>query len=290
MKKMAKIKIMVDSAADIPEEVLKKHNMGLIPMLSVFGDDAYVIGEDITTDEFYKKLETCESVPKTSLTPYAKLKEILLEESKNNDTVIYFTISSKASGQNHSANLVKEDILESDNPDADIRIIDSMTFSMIIGYDAINAAVDAEAGMSADEIIEKATKSIAKWRVLFVVSDLMYLEKGGRLRKSTAILGNLLDIKPVLTVSDGMIEVETKLRGKKKICQKICNLIEEYGDLDESAEDFIILHSDFDKAAEAEEAIKENFGDDKNVILCQLGPLIGTHTGSGIVAFVYRTK
>ncbi len=286
---MSDIKIVVDSSADLSQEILGKYNISEIPMMSVFGETSYVIGKDMSTDKFYDLLKTSGIHPTTSLTPYATMYEKLLEESKKHKTVIYFTISSKASGQNHSAHLVLDDILENGNPDADIRIVDTMSFSMLIGSGAIKAAEMAENGKSPEEIIETVTEFINKWHVLFVVNDLMYLEKGGRLRKSTAILGSLLDIKPVLTVNDGLIEAETKLRGKKKICNKICNLIHEDENFDENDGHFIILHSDDALAKEAYDTINDEFKV-KDITICKLGPLIGTHTGDGIVAFAYRTK
>ena len=285
---MSDIKIMVDSSADIPQEIIEKYNIGVIPLMSVFGEKSYVIGKELSTEKFYEKLSSGDVIPTTSLTPYATLYEMLLEESKKHETVIYFSISSKASGQNHSANLVREDILENGNPNADIRIIDTMSFSMLIGTAAINAAIEAGEGKSPDEIIEKAKSSIANWHVLFVVDDLMYLERGGRLRKSAAILGSLLDIKPVLTVNDGLIEVETKLRGKKKICKKLCDLMDENDDRDENSSEILILHTDEEKAAEMTDELEDRYNLNAKSYL--IGPLIGTHTGTGIVAVAYRTK
>ncbi len=287
---MADIKIMVDSSADLSNDILEKYGIGLIPLLSMFGEKSYVIGEDITNAEFYKKLAASETLPKTSQTPYARMFEILDGEAKAHDTVIYFTLSSFSSGQNHSATLVRQDILENSNPEADIRIIDSASFSVIIGSTAVEAATLAKSGKSADEIIAHCADYITKWHAFLLVSDLTFLEKGGRMRKTTAILGNLLDIKPVLTVNNGLIEVESKIRGKKKIYKKLCDMVHEYEGFDESSGDFMIVHSQEDMVAPMIDAVNESFDNVKSIRTAEFGPLVGTYTGNGAIALIFRTK
>ena len=107
---MADIKIMVDSGADMPDELREQYGIGLIPLLSVFGEKSYVIGRELSNEKFYDMLVNGDVHPKTSQTPYADMYDILLKESREHETVIYFTLSSLASGQNHSAQLVRDDI------------------------------------------------------------------------------------------------------------------------------------------------------------------------------------
>lgn len=287
---MTDIKIMVDSSADLTKELREEYGIGLIPLLSLFGEKSYVIEEDISNDEFYHLLNTSGILPKTSQTPYATMYDILLKESKEHETVIYFTLSSLASGQNHSAQLVRDDIIENDNPDANILIVDTKSFSVIIGKTVIEAAKLAKAGKSAEEIISFAEEYISKWHAMMLVSDLTFLEKGGRMRKSTAVLGSLLDIKPVLTITDGLIEVEAKLRGKKKLAKKLCEMVAEYDGFDESACEFIVAHSDKEAGDELIETIKDEFDTSNGIYVSEFGPLIGTNTGNGAFAIVFRIK
>lgn len=287
---MADIKIMVDSSADLTKEIREEYGIGLIPLLSLFGEKSYVIEEDISNDEFYHLLNTSGILPKTSQTPYATMYDILLKESKEHETVIYFTLSSLASGQNHSAQLVRDDIIENDNPDANILIVDTKSFSVIIGKTVIEAAKLAKAGKSAEDVISFAEEYISKWHAMMLVSDLTFLEKGGRMRKSTAVLGSLLDIKPVLTITDGLIEVEAKLRGKKKLAKKLCEMVAEYDGFDESACEFIVAHSDKEAGDELIETIKDEFDTSNGIYVSEFGPLIGTNTGNGAFAIVFRIK
>lgn len=286
---MADIKIMVDSSADLSKELREEYGIGLIPLLSLFGEKSYVIEEELSNDEFYKMLNESGILPKTSQTPYATMYDILLKESREHETVIYFTLSSLASGQNHSAQLVRDDIIENDNPDANIIIVDTKSFSVLIGRSVIEAAKYVKEGKSPQEVIDLTLEYLSKWHAMLLVSDLTFLEKGGRMRKTTAVLGSLLDIKPVLTVSDGLIEVETKLRGKKKLAKKLCELVAEYDGFDESACEFIVAHSDKEAGDEMIETVKEEFDASNGIFVAEFGPLIGTNTGNGAFAVVFRT-
>ncbi len=286
---MADIKIMVDSSADLSKELREEYGIGLIPLLSLFGEKSYVIEEELSNDEFYKMLNESGILPKTSQTPYATMYDILLKESREHETVIYFTLSSLASGQNHSAQLVRDDIIENDNPDANIIIVDTKSFSVLIGRSVIEAAKYVKEGKSPQEVVDLTLEYLSKWHAMLLVSDLTFLEKGGRMRKTTAVLGSLLDIKPVLTVSDGLIEVETKLRGKKKLAKKLCELVSEYDGFDESACEFIVAHSDKEAGDEMIETVKEEFDASNGIFVAEFGPLIGTNTGNGAFAVVFRT-
>lgn len=287
---MADIKIVVDTAADIPEELLKEHDIGILRFLSVFGETSYVTGEDITNEEFYKMLTEGDVHPTTAQTPYADMYDYLLEESKKHKTVIYFTISSKGSGQNHTAHMVVDEIKESDNPDADIRIFDTMSYSVYISSAAVYGAKLAKEGVTPEEIMEKCREHIASFEAYLLVDDLKYLQKGGRITKTTAIVGSLLDIKPVLTVRDGLIEPLEKLRGKKKVLKKLVSLIAENPNFDSEKKEFMVVHSDDEIGKEAIETLKDEFGDITVSLYSEFGPIVGTHTGPGCIGILFKLK
>ena len=151
---MGNIKIFVDTAADIKEDVAKEKGIGIIRFLSVFGEETYVTGTELSNEEFYKKLEEFGDIPKTAQTPYADLLDTLSEAAKEYDTVIYFSISSKASGQFNTANMIVNEIKE-ENPDADVRIVDTQSFSAFIARGALVAADLAAEGKSVDEFFRE---------------------------------------------------------------------------------------------------------------------------------------
>ena len=285
---MADIKLVVDTSADMPEELLKKHDIGIVRFLTVFGETSYVSGTELTNKEFYEKLVNSQTLPTTSQTPYADMYDYLLEE--RHDTVIYFTISSKGSGQNHTAHMVVDEIKEKDNPDADIRIVDSMSYSVYIASAAVHAAELAEGGADADTVIKAFYDYMKQWEVYLIVDDLKYLQKGGRITKTTAIVGALLDIKPVLTIRNGLIEPLDKLRGKKKIIKKLIALIKDNPKFDETQKEFIVIDNDSAVGEEVINSLKEEFGDITLTMYSEFGPIVGTHTGPGCFAVLFKMK
>lgn len=286
---MADIKILVDTSADMPEEIRKKYDIGIIRFLTLFGEKSYVSGVDITNEEFYGKIKNEGIMPTTSQTPYADMLDILKSESEKHDTVIYFTISSKGSGQNHTAHMVADEIKE-ENPDADIRVVDSMTYSVYIASAAVYAAQLRDEGKNADEIINGFFEYMKTWEVYLIVGDLKYLQKGGRITKTAAIVGNLLDIKPVLTIRNGLIEPLDKIRGSKKLMKKIIALMKDNPNFDEDKNEFIVIDSDKEIGNSMIEALRDEFGDIKITMYSEFGPIVGTHTGPGCLALLFKIK
>lgn len=287
---MAKYKIFVDTSADMPIELAQKNDIGIISFLSVFGEESYVTGVELTNAEFYKKLSESDKIPTTSQTPYADFYDILLKASLENDTVIYFTISSKASGQHNTACMIRDEILEGDNPNADIRIVDTLKFSAFITDVALHAKELLDSGMDVDETLSDCKKFLESYRAYILVDTLKYLEKGGRINKTSAIVGTLLDIKPVLTIKDGLIEVVEKLRGKKKVFKKLIELIKECPEFDEENPEFILVQSSEEYGQEMRELLKEEFGIDDVKYYLEIGPIVGTHIGPGTLGVVFKLK
>ena len=285
---MGTYKIFIDTGADMPEEMAKKNGFGVIRFLSVFGEKSYVTGTELSNEEFYKKLAESDAIPTTSQTPYADFCDQLKEASDNYDTVIYFVLSSNASGQYNTACMIRNEILE-ENPAADIRLFDTGTFSIYISATALYAKELLDGGMAIDEVLQKCREYIESWQCYILVDTLKYLEKGGRITKTSAIVGSLLDIKPVLTVKNGLIEPVEKLRGSKKLFKKLLGLIRENPDLDDEKCEFMVAHSNDDYGQEMKALIKEEFGVEvKNYF--ELGPIIGTHIGPGTLGVLFRLK
>lgn len=282
---MADIRIIVDTGSDIPEDIAKKYNIGVISFLTLFGEEQFVQRVDITNEEFFDRLETFDGFPTSSQTPYGDMYDFFAKECREHECVIYFALSSAASGQYQTANFVKNEILE-ENPDAKFYIVDSYKFSLYIAQTAVHAAQLAAEGKSPEEIIEDCEKYIKTWRCYLLVDTLEYLKKGGRLSKSAAFVGTLLDIKPVLTIENGLVENLDKLRGKKKLLEKLLEMIRDDPDFDEENPKFMIVQSDDEKGQKACEMLREEYGDDCIEMYGEFGPLIGTHVGRGAIAII----
>lgn len=283
------IKIYTDTSSDMPEEIREKYDIGMFRFLSVFDGKSYVTGKDIDNKQFYEMLKNSDKIPTTSQTPVADMYDELLAASKEYDTVIYITISSKGSGQYGTACMLREQILDGDNPNADIRIVDSMKYSLYLTSAAIKAAQMAQEGASADDIVAECEKEFASWDVVLLVDSLEYLEKGGRINKAAAVIGSLLDIKPVLTIRDGIIDSVAKMRGKKKLMSKLIDMALEDERYDSDKNEVMIVHSDNDKLNEMLEILKDEH-DIQPVMVSEFGPIVGTHTGPGTIALIYKIK
>jgi len=284
---MNPVRIIVDSTADVSPAAAAR--LFTVPLTIHFGEEEFIPGVNMTNEEFYKKLTSGDIFPTTAQTPQNEIYDILKEESEKHETVIYFTISSKGSGQNFTATRIAEEIME-ENPKADIRIVDTMRYSVYIASAAVYAVELIKEGIGADELIQKCEEYMQSWEAYLLVDTLKYLEKGGRINKTAAIVGTLLDIKPVLTVRDGLIESVEKLRGKKKVMKKLIELVKENPDFDEEKKEFIVIHSDENAGNELVEALKDEFDDIKLTMFSEFGPIVGTHTGPGCIAVLFRLK
>lgn len=286
---MSKVKIFVDTGADLSEKLRTEYDIDIINFLCVFDETSYVAGEELSVEEFYEKLLASDKLPTTSQTPPGVMYDKLSQAAKEYDTVIYFTLSSKASGQYNNARFNSEQIKE-ENPDADIRIVDTMNFSIFIGETAILCRKLLNDGMGVDDAIAESLKFIESHDAYVLVDDLKFLEMGGRITKTAAIVGGLLDIKPVLGIREGLVAPLEKLRGKKKMYKKLMELIRENTEFDETSDEFYIVDSNSEYGDAMIEAVKEEFGIEDVVRRYQFGPIIGTHIGNGAVGVMFKKK
>lgn len=286
---MENIKIIVDTSSDIPHDIAEKYNIGILSFLSIFGEETFISGVNLSNKEFYEKLTSSDIIPTTAQTPYGDMYDYLLTQAQNYKTVIYFTISSKGSGQYQTAYLVSNEIKE-DYPDTDIRIVDSQSFSLYIARTAVYAAELAKSGCTPEEIISKSLDFIKTWKCYLLVDTLKYLEKGGRINKTAAVVGTLLDIKPILTIHDGLVENMDKLRGKKKLVDKLIEKIQDDPEFDAENPRFLVVHSDEKRGTEACQKLEEIFGSGCVQMMSEFGSIIGTHTGPGAFAIISGIK
>lgn len=282
---MSNIKIFADSPGDIPQELIKKYNIGFLPVSLHFNDKDYRDYLDITPAEFYKELPNMDELPTTSQIRVPEFEEAFRETLNSGyDTIICFTLSQEASGTFNNANLAKKMLLE-EYPNADITIIPG-ALSYIYGRLAVEAAKLASEGAGKEEIL-KAVEALDKNSAnFFVVPTLKYLKKGGRINPTVAGIGDILNIKPILSVKDGLVAAIDKVRGSKKVIPKLMSLSHDAG-IENAKEVYI-----FDGAAApvdisaVKSALKENFNIE-NTQISVVGPVIGLHTGPGIYGILF---
>lgn len=286
---MSKILIMTDSGSDIGTKRAEEYGIKVLPLKYSFdGEKYYLDGIDQTLEEFYAMEKNALDVPKTSQISPFEFEEAFEDAYKAGyETVIYTSISSKASGTCQNAIMMAQQVM-AEHEGFKVEVIDSLTYSALYGLAVIEGAKLLKEGKSADEIIEKIKKICYSANAYFVTGDLTHLKKGGRINAATFAVANLLDIKPVLVINDGLVEQGAKLRGSKNIYKKLVDAAKSMGDFNTGR--VCTIHTCvYEKAAFLRNAISEQYPD---IIVDDVlvGPTIGCHTGPDLFGIVYFSE
>jgi DegV family protein with EDD domain len=272
------IKIVTDSTAYLSESIVQQNDLRVVPLCVHFGDKAYKEGVQLSNDEFYALLKEAPVLPTTSQPSAGEFHEVFTELIEAGHEIIALTISSRLSGTWNSAMAAREMM-----PDAKISIVDSLSTSVGLQL-MLEAAVKARnEGAGREEIVQVVEDIKKKLHVFFVVDTLEYLAKGGRIGNAKAFLGTLLKVKPILFLKDGAIEPLEQVRSKRKAQARIVDLVEEcMGGRGTGA--CVALSNALvpDETAVLAQELQERLGCAAPHI-SDLGPVIGTHTGPGVI-------
>lgn len=279
------LKLITDSATDLPRDYVKAHNLHVIPTPVVIDDVDLRDGVSVFPEDFYKQLRDGHVV-----TTYHISQMMFYENFKPyaeaGDTVIYFCFSTGIAGTFQAANLAKEDLLE-EFPDFDITIIDSKCASMGFGLSVMYLVDLYEKGASKETLIKAADFYFSHMEHIFTVETLEYLYKGGRIKRPAAIAGTLLDIKPLIEVTDdGALTSFEKIRGRNKSLKRLVELVGERA-YDPAHQIFGLVHGDcIDDLHRVRDMIAEKYGATE-FRESYVGCAIGAHTGPGIVGVTF---
>ncbi|RME91261.1 MAG: DegV family protein [Anaerolineae bacterium] len=280
---MAPVAIVTDSTAYLPEELVKKYHLTILPQLLIWGEETLEDGVDIQPEEFYNRLKTAKQMPTTSqVTPAAMQKAFtrLLEEGYD---VLGIFISSKLSGTIQSA-LQARDALNSGKDK--VEIVDSQSTAMAMGFHVLSAARAAAEGASLAECKAIAEKARQHTGVYFVVDTLEFLHRGGRIGGAQRFLGSALNLKPLLAIIDGRVEAVERIRTKRKALKRLLEVIGEHVE-GKSPVRLATLHANApQEARELLDKASEMFNPVES-IFSEVSPVIGTHAGPGTVGLAY---
>lgn len=278
------IRIITDSTSDISREQAAAMDITLVPLKVIFGDHEYKEGVEITIDGFYEKLVQSEKLPTTSQPAPDDFLNYFNEAKAAGDSVIVLLIAGKLSGTVQSASIARE-MAEY----KEIFIIDTNTAITGLRILVEHAVKMRTEGKGAAEIA--ATIDSLKDRVvlLAMVDTLEYLHKGGRLSKSSAILGTLLKFKPVITLKDGVIGVVGKERGANKGIAKILESIEDFGEIDFTYPVNLGYTAEDSKSVILKEKLEEKYRVN-DLRMFPVGCVVGTHVGPGACVLTYIRK
>jgi len=272
------IKIVADSTNYLPLDDIKKHDIRAISLNVHFGEErVFQEGVTINNDQFYAMLAEAPELPTTSQPSPGQFLEIFSGLVEAGHDVLCIVISSKLSGTYQSA-LDAKNML----PDANIVVIDSLSAASPLGLMVITAAEMAAAGCTLDEIVARVEQMRRDMRVYFVVDTLEYLHKGGRIGAARAFLGTLLNVKPILILDEGVVKPLDQVRTKRKAIQRLLSELESHVSPGQPVQ-AIAMHAQApDEAQELEAEVRRRFNCQR-MITGEVGPVVGTHTGPGLL-------
>ncbi|WP_174616383.1 DegV family protein [Virgibacillus ihumii] len=279
-----KVAIMTDSTAYLPETLLKQHDIHVVPLSVVFDDTSYREGIDITTEEFYQKVKAADKLPKTSQPSIGEISEKLEELANDYDAVISIHLSSGISGTYQAVASAGEMVVG-----IDVFPYDSEISCMAQGFYVLEAAEMANDGKNPDEIVKQLDHIKESIRAYFMVDDLSHLQRGGRLNGAQAIVGSLLQVKPILHFVDKVIVPFEKIRTRKKAINRILGLLEEDARRGKDMKVVFIHANNEQSAVELKNSIDPEYPNMDSMI-SYFGPVIGTHLGEGAIGVCWYMK
>lgn len=278
---MERIKIITDSTADLPREICEKYDIEVLPLLINFGEESYLDGLEISSDEVFERIKSDNVLPTTAQVTPNRFVEAYEKYLSKGYKIISIHMSSVMSGTYQSACIAK-DTLES----KDIVVIDSQNVTAALGILVLKAAKLIEKGYGIIKLEEELNGVKNNINLSVYFESLEYLVRGGRISKTAGIVGGILGIKLILEIKDGIMSVKDKIRGNKKAIKRIISDLENVNFDDEVP----VLLIDV-KNLEVKNALKD-YMEDNNIkfIECPVGPTVCIHSGPGCCGVAFLTK
>lgn len=281
------IRIVTDSASDLPKAVAAAEGIDILPILVYVDGQEYLDSVTIEPDDFYNRMRAGSEV-KTAQIPLAFFIETFERYAQSEDHYIYFAFSSQLSGTYQTAVMAYDTVRET-YPDFQMDILDTRCVSLGLGVLVVEAARMARQGASAEDIVSYVRTAGGHMAHLFSVDDLEYLLRGGRVSRSQAFLGNILNIKPILHVKDGALIPFEKVKGRKKRLGKMFEYIEAHGS-DLGNQLIGIAHTLNEEEANAVRSHFETTYGTKDFIVSSLGCTVGAHCGPGLITLFFKSE
>jgi DegV family protein with EDD domain len=279
-----RIVVVADSSAYIPEEALGDFSIPVIPLWLHWGDERFRDGVDIDPPTFYRRLQTDETFPTTSQPSAGEFLDFFRQAGVETEAIVGVFVTSKLSGTVANAQAAQAEL-----SDVTIRVVDSLSTSMGMGFMVLAAARAAAAGKSLDEVVVAAEEMRDRVHLLFAVDTLEFLHRGGRIGGAKWLLGTALSIKPLLHLDDGTIKPLVQVRTKRKAVARMLDVAEERLGGKRMAEAAVIDAGTPEEGDALAEQVRERFGISP-VYRTAVSPAIGTHAGPGTVGLAFYAE
>ncbi|HCF70126.1 MAG TPA: fatty acid-binding protein DegV [Syntrophomonas sp.] len=271
-----KIALLTDSACDIPQELIKKLNIKMLPLKIIYPGKEYSDRVDISPQDVYDKMP--DEIPTTSMPCLGEIKSTI-EKIKNEGFthLLAVHISSGLSGTFQAVQMAANDI---DN--MIVKVIDTKTLSIAQGWMVLDAAKNIGRGLSFDKVVDQLYKLKPKVQVYYVLETLEYLRRGGRIGKVAGMLGEFLHLKPIISVDEeGKYYTYCKARGRKKSIERLIQIVED--NIKDKPAYLAVMHGGARKEAEEILARLSHLTNVKEIITSDISPALGVHTGPGLL-------
>jgi DegV family protein with EDD domain len=278
------VRIVTDSSCDLPQEIADELGIVIVPLSIRFGDEELIDREELTVAEFWSRCAGSDTLPETSApapgqfeTAYRRLKD------EGAAGVVVVSLSGALSATMQSAELAARSIANDDSIDFDVRVVDSCTVTLGLGTIALACARAGRDGGSIDEIEALATDLAQRTRVFSALDTLDNLKKGGRVGNAKALLATVLSIKPIIEVAGGIVEEAGKQRTRSKALKYLVDKVRSF---DGKIENLAVLHADCSDVDMFVDMLAPHY--DGEIVIGEIGPVIGTHGGRGTIGVAFH--
>ena len=274
--------IVTDSSCDLSDEELDGLDVEIVPLFIRFGTDEFVDREQITVEDFYRRMAAVDELPQTAAPPPGRFEQAFTRFlDAGCEAVVCVSLSSAISATMQSA-VQAADGIRAERSDADIRILDSKSVTAGLGTLVLQAARMAVAGDSADTIEAFVTDASARTHLFGTLDTLENLRKGGRIGGAQAMLGSMLSIKPIVDISSGEVEEAAKQRTRRKALGWLRDTVRAA----EPVEYLTVMHGEAADVGDFCDMLAAVHSGDIRV--CKVGPVVGTHAGQGVLGMAYQ--
>jgi DegV family protein with EDD domain len=271
---LSRVAIVADSASDLQPEVAKSAGVTVVPLLVTFGDKEYRAGVDLSGEQFWAELTAPGApFPKTAAAAPGAFKEAFERLFKDGaDEIVYVGVGSKLSATLGSAKVAREML-----PERKIYVVDSNSASMGTGLLALYAAEKAESGMSGEQVVASVNDKLDRIHLYVVLETLEYLKRGGRISPARAAIGNVLSVKPIITLEDGLVETADRPRTRGRARERLMELL-----VATKPDRVAILHGQAEDIEQFASELSAATGVPRERMTINLiGPSVGPHLGPG---------
>ncbi len=277
---MGAVRVVTDSACDLPQNMADEHGIGIVPLTIRFGDEELVDRRDLSPSQFWARVASSPVLPETAAPSPGAFEEAYRAAAESGaGGVVCVTLSSSLSATYEAASLAARAV-EADVP---VRVVDSRTVSLGEGLMAVAAAEAASAGKGVDEVAAAVSDLVSRSRLFAALDTLENLKKGGRIGGAQALLGSMLSIKPVIEVADGKVEPEARQRTRARSLRYLVEKVRQFG----RVENLAVVHGDAPDVDQLLDMLADVHPRDQ-IVVGDVGAVIGTHAGPRVIGVTFQ--